>query len=681
MKLLYAFIFFVSITCSLRANSLENDSLVLLKMGSTLGWDSTKSIYDWNGVRIVNGRVDSISVGGSYMGISPRIKELTELKVLRITAFSKYINLPAEVWECSKLEKLDIGLQGVLKSSVLPPGIEKLKSLKVLSIDAAVDSGIVFNKLPDGLWLLDSLVDLTLIGTFPLIPQNCAFQQTLSSLKISRCSLSNVPEHIYQFDNLQNLDLSDNKLTSLTMELTKLQNLVNLNIRSNRLVDFPEKLIQLNKLENLLADSCRLERLPNSFAEGASLRAISLNNNNFTSFPEGLCSAPNLQELTMIGNKLTTIPESIGNISTLEGLYLSNNEIQIIPSTIGLLTNLNALYLDGNQINVIPDEIGGLLNLENLELSSNFLHKVPEKLWQLIKLQDLNLSENLLSEIHVDLGNLVNLKKLNIASNTIESIPDEIGRLRNLKYFNTVDNKLTTLPDIEWDKLELADFYFSRNSISDLPVSVFDMRRFMNISIHSNNFHFDIVEKCIDHVWGQCWYNPMSSVPTFHSKDSSFLYVRVGGKSNSYQWYSCAKGETDYQSVSGATKDTLPLNPQYLIDTIFICKINNSIATDLTIESQDTISEELNVPGIVNYNLGQNNELDVWLHKKSLLISANAKDIDVAFHSVNGRLLLTKCIKKQGRYTTMRLPDNLSSGVYFITVKADDMNRVVKLIK
>ena len=153
--------------------------------------------------------------------------------------------------------------------------------------------------------------------------------ESVTSLKLRRQGLTEIPANLSKFKNLIELDLSDNEIT-----------------------DFSSKLMDLPNLE-----------------------VLNLSGNKLTSIPPDICNLKNLKILNLSGNKIAS--GSISCVSSLERLYLNNNELTSIPSGITEIQSLKSLYLHSNKLLVLDEKLAKLPNLEVLFVQFNKIAEEP----------------------------------------------------------------------------------------------------------------------------------------------------------------------------------------------------------------------------------------------------------------------------------------------------------------
>lgn len=222
--------------------------------------------------------------------------------------------------------------------------------------------------------------------------------------------------------------------------------------------------------------------------------------------------------------------------------------------------NVMAIELDNNNLDgTIPPEIAGLTRLDTLSLNNNKLTgRIPYGIRYLTYLKYLNLSNNGLKE-------------------TRQGI---IGDLHNLEHLLISNNEWTNLGNLSL------------------------MTNLKELSIENNKLTFEDIEPYVGLPSESYTYSPQAiiSEPETHilsMGDNITLTAVAGGANNHYQWFH------DGEAISGVDNDSLDIENFQLTDAgKYYCKISNSIATDLVLET-DTFS--LMISFSVSFTVTDNN--------------------------------------------------------------------------
>jgi Leucine-rich repeat (LRR) protein len=185
-------------------------------------------------------RVTSLSIkeyDPNIKHLPPKLGALTNLKELEISCLENLEDIPVEIGQLKKLEKLIIDNgNGCLMNVSIPASIGELTNLKVLRLYGALYP--------------------TKIGS-PVKP---------------------LPATIAKLQNLEELDLGGNHLESIPPEISDLKNLKKLGLDYNDLHDIPSFIGELKNLRELSISSNRGIKLPQSLSKLSGLR-ISMGNN------------------------------------------------------------------------------------------------------------------------------------------------------------------------------------------------------------------------------------------------------------------------------------------------------------------------------------------------------------------------------------------------------------------
>jgi len=263
-------------------------------------------------------------------------------------------------------------------------------------------------------------------------------------------SLTELPESLGKFTDLQRLNLGNNKLTHLPESLGQLTQLQALDLAGNQLTALPECLGQLTKLQSLNLSNNQLTALPEWLGQLSQLQMLDLSVNHLEALPEWLGLLTKLQSLKLSNNRLTALPESLGKLSQLYWLLLGANQLKAVPETLRQLTQLQTVNLGANQLKALPEWLAQFTQLLQLSLSDNQLRALPESLGQLAQLQELQLDGNHLTTLPESLGKLTKLQTLLLDYNHLTILPESLGELAAkgvLKKLQLHKNPALGLPD------------------------------------------------------------------------------------------------------------------------------------------------------------------------------------------------------------------------------------------
>jgi Leucine-rich repeat (LRR) protein len=130
--------------------------------------------------------------------------------------------------------------------SVIPPKIKELSNLKVLNIEST------FVQILNDVEKLPALEKLNFsdvgIGREGNIPDVILITTSLKSLNLNSCRLKNLPAEIGKLKNLVCLDLGNNQLKNLPESITKLKKLRYLNLMGTHIAESKEKRKEIEQM-------------------------------------------------------------------------------------------------------------------------------------------------------------------------------------------------------------------------------------------------------------------------------------------------------------------------------------------------------------------------------------------------------------------------------------------------
>jgi PKD repeat protein len=272
-------------------------------------------------------------------------------------------------------------------------------------------------------------------------------------------------------------------------------------------------------------------------------------------------------------------PAEIGNLVDLESLDFSCSSriFGEIPLEIGNLTKLTRLHLVDlvYVTGPIPVEIGNLTNLEDLSISATGVYgTIPPEIGNLTKLTELELDFNQLSgPVPDELSNLTALEILRISWNDFEgAIPAALAGFANIEIVDIHNNRFTDLPDL-----------------SACP-------NLFSLGVEENKLTFEDIEPNIGILYFD--YAPQDSVgtevdTTVNEGSRLELSGWVGGTANEYLWFK------DGAELWKENSCELIFDPVEMSDEgTYLCRITNTIATDLTLWTRPVHVHVLSKSGI-----------------------------------------------------------------------------------
>lgn len=217
---------------------------------------------------------------------------------------------------------------------------------------------------------------------------------------------------------------------SLEKALENPDSVYRLALTNKGLTEFPDKIFQFKNLQEVVISGNEITIIPEKISELSNLQRFFAGNNNLEKLPQGLFELKHLKVLALPENLIIELPKEIGSLETLNWLILRKNYIKIIPSSIGELSKLKELDLAVNPIKTLPMEIGKLTTLEKLDISG-FVHGDDFKKYE-------TNTNVYLKELPQEITALNQLVELKLQGTAIKELPDGMEKMKNLKVINLV---------------------------------------------------------------------------------------------------------------------------------------------------------------------------------------------------------------------------------------------------
>lgn len=178
------------------------------------------------------------------------------------------------------------------------------------------------------------LSHLSLVGHDVLDLNQIFLFPSLKYLILRDCQISNIPETIYNLQEVIRIDFADNLIRVL-----------------------PDSFCQLRNLRELRLTNNKIHQLPNDFGNLYNLIWFFADNNYLNSLPESLSKLSQLDILNLANNKIEKLPNKFGNLNSLVELYLDRNRLKLLPRSMLSMRNIDVLFLTDNKLRVDVDEL------------------------------------------------------------------------------------------------------------------------------------------------------------------------------------------------------------------------------------------------------------------------------------------------------------------------------------
>lgn len=388
--------------------------------------------------------------------------------------------------------------------TALSDDLIQMTLLELLSLDfSRLQDHRIFNeKWPVARWprlqtlRIRGLCQLTfdLVGVFRIT--------SLTTLALSRNSISDLPQPLSNLVNLMKLDLSHNSITSIPGWFSSLNNLNEVDLRSNKLIKIHPAFGSSITMRRLyLEDNPNLIDPPKSLAknfgylgkyvrgiyQGWTAAKLVLNDLQIDVFQPMMQFLSHIQVLDLTRNIVQYLPENVSDLQSLKTLVLAHNRLITLPNVFNKLTALEMLSVDHNPLVSLPFSVGGAVSLQNI--SCNFMPRLicppfevsskssslviiyMEKLFNVESgsVIKLDLSGYGMRRWPSETSFLPKLVKLFVNNSKISSIVQNVTQLTNLQVLHAKDNQIQELPAFVLGMQCLTDLDLTMNGIPEIP--------------------------------------------------------------------------------------------------------------------------------------------------------------------------------------------------------------------
>ncbi|QCY69896.1 hypothetical protein FHG64_11070 [Antarcticibacterium flavum] len=495
--------------------------------GDPIQVDFPKDLSGISGVNFINfyGRFS-----WDFNGIFDQLRELENLRYLALINFGEDEEIAANIGLLSSLEGLSLsGRYG----AGIPNSVSELKNLKSLALSADL-----FPDFHDQVQKFKNNPQLKEIylNSFKLEEEDYPVFKEFTSierLELRNVEINDLDEFLGNTSgnrNLKHLVVFGTKTSNFSTGLNSFEKLEYLRLeRVGEDIEVPQQVYNLNNLEKLIiSDNETFQSLDIAIKNLNNLKELSIYFTSLKQIPAEIGELVNLEELNLKRNKIEKLPDEISSLTSLTKFYINHNHLGMLPAEIGNLKNLQELHLHRNLLKYLPASFSNLKALELVHLEENDLKKLPEDFGKLSSLEILDLSKNLLQELPKSFGNLSRLRTVRLDNNDLKELPKNIGQLTNLERisFNNHYNDFISSYDLETREIVKDTTRIERkhNRIKYLPVGFsqlehlkfirlennpIDGRAFFNIlkDLKSKEYYVDLKNCGIDDLPATGWDN------------------------------------------------------------------------------------------------------------------------------------------------------------------------------
>ncbi|CAI5518845.1 unnamed protein product [Closterium sp. Naga37s-1] len=471
--------------------------------------------------------------------LPPTLGRLRDLESFELVDCDSLVSLPECIGQLSKLSHL-----GVSSSSlVLLPDSISLLSLTSLDLILPALSLLPASLGHSSLSTSLSLLALTICTTLHSLPASLPSLHTLTTIEISQCSLSALPDDFGFLPALQTLELNAcEELSRLPDSFPLLPSLTNLSITGcPTLLSLPENFGHLSCLKIFeLCSVAKVACLPDSFGQLEALQEVcgaamgkrgdvmmaaraavvallvarccmlfaraapvvdaemeALENlahecsdvyNRNTWMRDRDCDSMYAVRCDDDGHVIELVISECSLVGSLPTALLALPHLKELTA-VSIVRHLSSHDSPGE----LPAWIFSLTNLTSLDIQgNNFSGSIPEAISSLKQLRELRITEPTLSgSIPESIGALTNLQDLNLRKCGLSgSIPEAISSLKQLEMLDLQGNSLSgTIPAFIGRLTELRILKLNDNAFSgSIPGTFCNHIRFCELDFEGNQF-------------------------------------------------------------------------------------------------------------------------------------------------------------------------------------------------
>ncbi len=246
--------------------------------------------------------------------------------------------------------------------------------------------------------------------------------------------LTEVPEELYRFTNVEVVSLAGNKLTQIPEALFALPRLKRLDLTGNRLTENSFTIPPGSGLTFLNLQYNQLTRVPASVANCRHLTSLWLGHNKLVEVnTDVLRKLKRLEDLNLYSAGLNQLPAGIGKLKRLQILDLYYNNLRELPAAICRLRRLQQLAVSENKLGNLPKKLHRMRRLEKIYAHHNFLASLPERLHRSRRLQLLDIGYNAFRHVPAVVSRIKTLHELDMGHNRLTELPASLANLPNLE--------------------------------------------------------------------------------------------------------------------------------------------------------------------------------------------------------------------------------------------------------
>ncbi|MFT4973845.1 MAG: Leucine-rich repeat (LRR) protein [Paraglaciecola sp.] len=283
-----------------------------------------------------------------------------------------------DAYQLSKKEVALFDCYGIsLHNCLLPNQLDQLPCLdKVKSIQYSSPQDVYFSDT-----LFPNLQSLKLTGATIQSLDLTKSAENLLEIELTAPSQTQLPESIYNCQNLGTLHLHQMKIEAIDARFSQLTNLTSLCTRGSKFSTFPTPFFTVPKLNFLWSLEAPFSPIDTqAYPTIYGIDRIDFTPDTIQYFPYSLSVLPKLSHINIEKNSILQIDNRIANFKELTTLTIREGQLASIPDSLRLVPDLQLLSLPANQITAIS--FAWIVHIYTqdikMDLTENPINRLPD---------------------------------------------------------------------------------------------------------------------------------------------------------------------------------------------------------------------------------------------------------------------------------------------------------------
>ena len=255
----------------------------------------------------------------------------------------------------------------------------------------------------------------------------------IKRLFLHELELTEIPNAIYRYPNLEELYLSKNQIKEVNLDMKKLPKLAQIHLQGNEITSENFKISRNKSVYMLNLNENLLSGIPQQTSNCRRLNILWMGGNDLSQLANrDFMRLKRVMDLNFYKTNIATLPSGIKKLKRLEVLDLYYNKLEVLPSSILKLKKLTHLAVAHNQLNTLPEKLYKLKRIHTLYVHHNRLSKLPEQISSMHEMKILDLGYNWFTDFPVQITAFTKLEELDLSGNNFHEFPKQLLEIKHL---------------------------------------------------------------------------------------------------------------------------------------------------------------------------------------------------------------------------------------------------------